>query len=62
MLQENVIEWNGYVLRRVSESDVDFLVEISESAFGIRPSREYYINKNLNYIYMSELTLKFSCL
>lgn len=47
MLQENVIEWNGYVLRRVSESDVDFLVEISESAFGILLSREYYINKNL---------------
>ena len=47
MLQENVIEWNGYALRRVTESDVDLLVEISESAFGIRPSREYYINKNL---------------
>lgn len=47
MNEESAIEWNGYSLRRVSESDVDSLVEISESAFGIRPSRDYYLNKNL---------------
>ncbi len=46
MSLNEVIEWNGYLIYRVSEKHIDSLIEISKSAFSIAPEKSYYLNKN----------------
>lgn len=38
--------WNGYKIIRIESAHIDSLIEISVSAFKIRPSGSYYIDKN----------------